>query len=310
MNVYSQMSSVPYNRSRRNKSTALLLTFFFGWIGAHKFYLGRIGVGIFYALIAFSFIPFFLSFIDFIRIATMDKEDFDARYNIIPFTTPPDSYSYRSGRSYKRWWKEHTIEVYEEERPYRKNKRRPDRRPFNPPGKSRSYNPQLNGDFRQGQKYFEDYMYRQALECYQKALLSLPDNPEVLFKMACCNSLLEQKEDLFSNLGKAVANGLKNIERIKTEDALSFLRIQKEYDRIAASGFKDWRLNKEEPEAKAAEEPEQTAEIIKPEEKEEVIKEPLTTDQLLAELKKLGERRQKGEITDAEFALEKQKLFA
>ena len=36
--------------STKSKTVALLLAIFFGWIGAHKFYVGKIGMGILYLL--------------------------------------------------------------------------------------------------------------------------------------------------------------------------------------------------------------------------------------------------------------------
>jgi TM2 domain-containing membrane protein YozV len=82
------MSSIPYNRETRRKEVAIILAVFMGWMGAHKFYLGKWGAGVAYAVLAFSMIPLFLSAIDIIRLAMMDKTEFDWKYNTIPFMTP------------------------------------------------------------------------------------------------------------------------------------------------------------------------------------------------------------------------------
>ncbi|EFL92339.1 TM2 domain-containing hypothetical protein [Candidatus Regiella insecticola LSR1] len=41
--------------------------FFFGGIGAHKFYLGKIGQGFLYLLFFWTLIPAIIAFIEFIR---------------------------------------------------------------------------------------------------------------------------------------------------------------------------------------------------------------------------------------------------
>src|SRR5262249_50224545 len=39
-----------YGRAVKNRTTAFLLTFFLGGVGAHRFYLGQVGLGILYAV--------------------------------------------------------------------------------------------------------------------------------------------------------------------------------------------------------------------------------------------------------------------
>lgn len=65
----------------KDKTNAAILALLLGGIGAHKFYLGSIGVGILYLVFSFTFIPALLGFIDFIVLALMDKDEFNRRYN-------------------------------------------------------------------------------------------------------------------------------------------------------------------------------------------------------------------------------------
>lgn len=64
----------------RSKLAAILLAFFLGGFGIHKFYLGRIGWGIVYLLLCWTFIPAFISIIEAILLLVMSDERFNAKY--------------------------------------------------------------------------------------------------------------------------------------------------------------------------------------------------------------------------------------
>lgn len=49
-----------------NKWVYVLLAFFFGWIGVHKFYAGKIGAGICYLIFCWTGIPALIAFIEMI----------------------------------------------------------------------------------------------------------------------------------------------------------------------------------------------------------------------------------------------------
>lgn len=57
-----------------DKVTYLLLAFFLGWIGVHKFYAGKIGAGIMFVVFCWTGIPAIISFIEFI-VAIFKKPD-------------------------------------------------------------------------------------------------------------------------------------------------------------------------------------------------------------------------------------------
>lgn len=65
----------------KDKVVAALLAFFLGGFGAHRFYLGQTGMGFMYLIFCWTFIPLFISFIDFIAFLVTSKESFDAKYN-------------------------------------------------------------------------------------------------------------------------------------------------------------------------------------------------------------------------------------
>ncbi|MBO0413637.1 TM2 domain-containing protein [Enterococcus hulanensis] len=47
-----------------NKMVYILLAFFLGGIGGHKFYSGKIGLGVVYLIFCWTFIPLIISFIE------------------------------------------------------------------------------------------------------------------------------------------------------------------------------------------------------------------------------------------------------
>lgn len=65
----------------KSKSTAAILAFFLGGIGAHKFYLGQTVWGLLYLFFFWTFIPTLVAFIEFFVLLLMDQQSFDARFN-------------------------------------------------------------------------------------------------------------------------------------------------------------------------------------------------------------------------------------
>lgn len=65
----------------KDKTTATLLAFLLGGLGAHKFYLGQTGMGIVYLLFCWTFIPSVIAFVEFLSLAFMSRDEFNRRYN-------------------------------------------------------------------------------------------------------------------------------------------------------------------------------------------------------------------------------------
>lgn len=65
----------------KDKSTATMLCFFLGGVGAHHYYLGNTGRGILYTVFCISLIPSVVAFIEFIMLATMNTNEFHLKYN-------------------------------------------------------------------------------------------------------------------------------------------------------------------------------------------------------------------------------------
>ena len=66
----------PPPRPRKRRGTAVGLAFGLGWIGVHKFYLGRFVQGILYVALFWTFIPLIISFVEGIIYASQNDEQF------------------------------------------------------------------------------------------------------------------------------------------------------------------------------------------------------------------------------------------
>jgi TM2 domain-containing membrane protein YozV len=78
----------------KSKTTTVILAFFLGGLGIHRFYLGQTGLGIAYLLFSWTLIPGLIAFIDFIGFLCMSDE-FNRKYNspkeVAVLTTPTNN---------------------------------------------------------------------------------------------------------------------------------------------------------------------------------------------------------------------------
>jgi TM2 domain-containing membrane protein YozV len=65
----------------KDRITALLLCFFLGGFGIHKFYLGKNTAGIIYLVFSFTFVPSIFAFFEFFGLCFMSDREFNARFN-------------------------------------------------------------------------------------------------------------------------------------------------------------------------------------------------------------------------------------
>jgi TM2 domain-containing membrane protein YozV len=64
----------------KNRVVAIILALLLGGIGAHKFYLGRVGMGILYLVFCWTFIPSIVAFVEAIIYVTMSDQAFAKKY--------------------------------------------------------------------------------------------------------------------------------------------------------------------------------------------------------------------------------------
>jgi len=136
-----------------------------------------------------------------------------------------------------------------------------------------------------GMEKYKEYDYNGAIEDFEKSLAVDDSDVATHFNIACAYSIMENKEKSFYHLSKAVELGFRDFEKIKTHDALAYLRIQDEFETFVQNNYK----------LKAGSSAQQ---------------EKITEHgDLLEQLNKLAELREKGLLTEEEFVLQKKKLL-
>ena len=267
-------------KKNKEKLVAALLAFFGGPLGLHRFYLGQTGLGVLY--ICTFFISWIVAIIDTVVFLAMDEDDFDFKYN--RFKTV-DTYRQRDR------FDEFDERRAEEKRRNSKYEKQKAREANLGRKKMAIKNPHKLA----GIEKYKDYDFNGAIVDFKKALQINYQDVAVHFNLACAYSINEDKESSFFHLDKSVEYGFLEFDKIKSHDALSFLRIQPEYEAFISNGF---RLNGKN----------QTSVERVNTVKEEKISTAQSSD-LLDQLKKLGDLRERGLLTDEEFQTQKEKLL-
>ncbi len=264
----------------KRKETAGILALFLGWAGIHRFYLGQVGLGILYALLMFSGISMVLGIIDAIVFLSMDQDTFDIKYNRDYYRAVRKEHNQQD--LFKPYW-------HEPQRP----RERPDYTPQQRKPEARVRPKKANPHKAEGIRKFKDYDYDGAVVEFEKALEIEPRDIATHFNLACAYSINERPDKAFEMLDKAVALGFDDFDRIRTHESLAYLRIQPEYDTFEAKGFRTTETNP----------------FGEEEKKESPEKEEEEDDNLLEQLKKLAELKEKGLLSEEEFDAQKKKLL-
>lgn len=290
----------------KDKNVAGILAFFFGIFGVHRFYLGQTGLGILYLIFFWTGIPAIIGFIDALIFFSMGRDDFDYKYNRQKMYPDHRRYDTDFNREDRRRFRDEQRVLREQRRRQRREqvrdyseKARPQRK-INTPRPAR-----INNPFKaSGVKKYKEYDFEGAIEDFKKALSVNSGDVAVHFNLACSYSLNEEKENAFFHLSKAVELGFVDFKKIQEHDALAYLRIQDEYDIFKANGY---RLNvPPKPQSPPVNAVPQQEEAPAPNPPEDLLNQ---NNLLLEQIKRLGELREKGLLTDAEFEAQKRKLL-
>ena len=311
----------------KNRITAAMLAMFLGMFGVHKFYLRDQGTGIFYIILGMiginvfkTPISMFLGWIDALSLFTMSDEKFDAKYNKDydqrssnrgSRNARRDSrYESRNNRRYPSRDSSNRSERRSDDgysprrEQYKSSNSRPTSRPSSRnsprPADRKPRRPRENPFKKTGISKYKDFDLKGAIEDFEKGIELDPADMALHFNLACAYSLTEQPEKSFAHIAKAVENGFKDFEKIKTHDDLAFLRIQEGFEEFQENGYK-MSSTRNVPAAETT--------VSPSEEKIELPNEVLEDDVLLSQLNKLSELRNKGLLSDKEYVLEKEKLM-
>ena len=80
----------------KDRTVAVVLAFFIGGFGGHKFYLGNNVAGVLYLIFSWTLIPSLIAFFDFLGLLLMSEPAFQAQYN--PGMLQQSGYMLRSAK--------------------------------------------------------------------------------------------------------------------------------------------------------------------------------------------------------------------
>jgi TM2 domain-containing membrane protein YozV len=256
----------------KSRKTAAFLALFLGAFGVHRFYLGQTGLGIFYFFANF-FTPllklplgFILGMIDAMSFFFMSDEEFDRKYN-------------------KNVDRTQVVERRQTARERNRARRRPAAERVTKQRARKTKVSRRNPFKLSGSKKLGEYDLKGAIEDLKRSIDINPDDPEVHYMLASAYSLSEKADEAYTHLTTAVAQGFKDYEKIKNDDALAFLRIHEDFEAFEKAGYR------------------KTTPI------ESLENNPTSNETLLAQLQRLAEMRKNGLITDEDFELEKRRIM-
>ena len=214
---------------KQDRITAAFLALFLTPFGVPFFYLGRIKLGMFcIALTVFAHGPFklFLAVVGiglFVYYIGMSDEEYQSRYrnqkpkrkNTVSIPFP------QFGRT--------DSSLYENADARRSLK--PSEEPL------MNLNTLYQNAIKRAVDKFTAFDYEGAITDYKEALQYKPKDVTAFWNLSCCYSVLEQKQEAFQALEKAVALGL-DTKKIASANELAFVRLQPEFSAFAENRYK------------------------------------------------------------------------
>lgn len=271
----------------RNRKIAIALAFFLGTFGVHRFYLGQVTRGVFYAIFFSTFIPTALGIIDALVFMGMSDEDFDRKYN--------RDKEPKTGEHYQ---KKYEKKSYTGENPGD----RTHRKTTIIPGRSHSTIQKDRGKLdalkKEGMQLYRDFNYIQAIEKFEQALAIRDNDVSTHFNLGCAYSLTENAQKSFEHIHAAVKYGFRDLDKIATHEALSYIRVHPLFDAFRQSNYEllpAFPNTEEDPETPTT----VSAELPPPDENPDILE----------ELRQLERLKLLGVLTDEEYEEQKKTLY-
>lgn len=260
----------------KKKSTAAILAVILGPYGLHRFYLGQRPLGIMYMFFGCFFTMLTIEegvpiILLPILLATIDA----ILFSVMPqeeFDAKYNSHKTSNINSYFNQDKYHERRENQELKQQQRNKR--NKGNYDYVSIIKDLQDDLEGDFQQ---------------------------PKTHFHLACCYSMLEKSHEAFFHLEKAIAFGFVDFGAIHNHEDLAYVRSMPKFDKFVLNGYKN--VNPLPP-------PEQNLLSQSTLQNEEAVEEDAEEGlSLLDQIVILGELREKGILTEEEFAAQKHKLL-
>jgi len=316
---------------RKDKNVAAVLAFFLGTFGVHRFYLGQIWLGILHCIFMFTGIPTIIGFIDAMVFFSMDQDRFEGKYNWRQakenrYEGRDSRNRYRGRREEERERRRNREDNFERRRHHREKeiehwerrhrKRQRDEAQQEKEHEKQRVRQQRKSEMQKKTTYkteginrFKEYDYEGAINCFERVLEIDQKDVAAHFNLACAYSLIEETKPSLHHLDQAVKYGFDDFQKVRTHDALAYLRIQDEFEAFTQGGFR------------LAESKEVNVPIVEEKTEMEFFEsEPLqveapkpdllqSTPDLLDQLQKLGDLKERGVLSEEEFVKEKRKLL-
>lgn len=262
----------------KKKNVAGFLALLFGFFGVHRFYLGQRFFGVLHLVLAF-----------FAILITAEEN--------IPLVIAPALIGFIDAILFFAMPREDFDQRYNKDKGYKSLSRFPESR-----RRQRRYKSKFEIIKRRGIQNFRDYRFEQAAEDFEQALSIEPENAAIHYNLAATYSMLEDEQLAFQHLEEAIEFGFDHIEKIHQHDALAFLRSRPAFQSFVDNGYRMPVLGLETPEE------ELKLKSSPPVEEKQATK---GTDppKLLQQIQELGQLRDKGILTEEEFAQQKEKIL-
>lgn len=284
-------------KKKKDRVSAALLAILLGGFGVHRFYLGQVGLGIVY----FFLFPLavIVSFIDGIIFLAQDDEKFDFKYNRhyidVAYRNEYDNTDFDRRRLEEKRRKE--------ESQRRADYRTKERKRRKEPNYSRIKKAQPDNTFKKsGILKYKEYDFEGSIEDFKKALQVNYKDVAVHFNLSCAYSIMEEVENALFHLDKAVEYGFVDFNKIKDHNAFAFLRIQPEFESFSKNGYR-LRVQTETVQTLG------NIEHTNGKKEAPMVQKETPSVDLLEQLRKLGELKEKGLLTEEEFQIQKTKLL-
>ncbi len=261
----------------KNKIIAAILAFPFGILGLHRFYLGQRLLGMIYFI-------FFL----FCFAMTMEEN--------APFILVPGLVAFIDAILLYVMPQEDFDEKYNRKKIRQTHQQR--RAQYLASAQNTTNFKNLQLFKRRGIDAYRLHDFEEAIINFNRALDFQPDDPALHFNLACCHSSIEETEDALFHLEKAVEYGFDDMDKIHNHKALAFIRSLEDFDLFVENDYKVISLSLP---------PLPDEEPISKDEPTEAEKN--RSYELLVKLKELAELRDKGILTEEEFAQQKRRLI-